>query len=199
MNLPLRLIAVFGLAGLAATVHAEGDATAGKVKFETCRGCHAVPSYANAFPNYHVPMIGGQHGARVVAALKAYRAGERKHPTMIAQAASLSDQDIDDIAAYVSSTKTSSDAKPVGEAPAKVAVCAACHGQDGVSPSPEFPVLAGQHRDYLERALNDYRSGWRSNPIMAPQAAALTPEEIKAVTAWFAAQSGPLHTMPMHE
>ena len=63
MNLPLRLIVVFGLAGLAATVHAEGDATAGKVKFETCRGCHAVPSYANAFPNYQVPMIGGQHGA----------------------------------------------------------------------------------------------------------------------------------------
>ena len=195
MNPTLRLIAALGLAAVASSAHADGDAAAGRVKFETCRGCHAVPGYTNAFPQYHVPKVGGQHAARIVAALHAYKSGERKHPTMVAQAASLSDQDMQDIAAYLSAEKDAPAAAAGGTAPEKAAVCAACHGADGVSPSPEFPVLAGQHRDYLVRALHDYQSGARANPIMGAQAATLTPAEIDALTRWFAAQSGPIHTV----
>lgn len=81
---------------------AAGDAGAGKVKANTCMGCHGIPGYNNAYPEYRVPKIGGQSPEYLAAALKGYRAGERPHKTMQAQAASLSDQDIDDIAAYLS-------------------------------------------------------------------------------------------------
>lgn len=84
-------------------VRAEGDAKAGQVKAIPCMGCHAIPGYSNVYPTYHVPRVGGQQAEYIVAALKAYRSLERSHPTMQAQAASLSDQDMADIAAYFSS------------------------------------------------------------------------------------------------
>jgi cytochrome c553 len=68
--------------------------------------------------------------------------------------------------------------------------CAACHGPDGNSASAEFPKLAGQHYDYLVRALKDYQSGARKNPIMAPQAANLTPRDIDDLAAYFSSQKG---------
>lgn len=71
----------------------------------TCTGCHGIPFYKNPYPNYHVPRLGGQNEAYLVSALKAYRSGERKHSTMQAQAGSLTDQDIADIAAYFASIK----------------------------------------------------------------------------------------------
>ncbi len=81
-----------------------------------------------------------------------------------------------------------------GEAKAK-SVCAACHGPDGNSPtSPEFPKLAGQHYDYLVRALNEYKSGARKNAIMAGQAQPLTAKEIEDLAAYYAAQKGNLYT-----
>lgn len=196
MNPTLRLFAALGLAAVATTASAEGDAAAGKVKFETCRGCHSVPGYTNAFPVYHVPKVGGQHAGRVVAALNAYRTGERKHPTMVAQASSMTDQDMQDIAAYLAGEKKEfTVSPPPGAAPEKAALCAACHGKDGVSPSPEFPVLAGQHRDYLARALADYKSGARGNAIMAAQAINLTPAEIDQLARFYSAQQGPLTTV----
>lgn len=84
-------------------IRAEGNVKAGQVKAIPCMGCHAIPGYANVYPTYHVPRVGGQHAEYLVAALKAYRAKERSHPTMQAQAATLSDEDIADIAAYFSS------------------------------------------------------------------------------------------------
>ena len=80
----------------------EGDPTRGRVKAETCLGCHAIPSYSNAYPNYHVPKVGGQNEAYVISALIAYRKGLRGHDTMHVNAGSLSDQDIADIAAFFS-------------------------------------------------------------------------------------------------
>jgi cytochrome c553 len=80
-----------------------GDAQAGKIKAYTCTGCHGIPGYNNVYPTYKVPKIGGQNYEYLVAALKAYRAGERHHSTMELQATSLSDSDIDDIAAYFAS------------------------------------------------------------------------------------------------
>jgi cytochrome c553 len=68
-------------------------------------------------------------------------------------------------------------------------VCAACHGPDGKKPTgPEFPILAGQHVDYLRQALHDYKSGKRNNPIMKGFAATLSNQDIENVTAWFASQ-----------
>lgn len=80
---------------------AAGDPAAGRDKSDTCVGCHGIPFYVNAYPNYRVPKLGGQQPAYLVAALKAYRSGERPHPTMRAQASSMTDQDMEDIAAFL--------------------------------------------------------------------------------------------------
>ena len=84
---------------------AKGDAARGKGLTYTCRGCHGVTGYKNAYPSYHVPKLGGQSETYLNNALKEYREGKRKHPTMQAQAESFSEQDIADIAAYLSSIK----------------------------------------------------------------------------------------------
>ena len=81
----------------------KGDAQAGRALVYTCGGCHGVTGYKNAYPNYHVPRIVGQNFDYLVAALTAYKKGERAHPTMRAQGESLSEQDINNIAAYLSS------------------------------------------------------------------------------------------------
>lgn len=70
----------------------------------------------------------------------------------------------------------------------KAKVCAACHGENGVSQAPDFPKLAGQYNDYLTRALNDYKSGARKNPIMAGQVANLKKEDIADLAAYFSSQ-----------
>ena len=84
---------------------AAGDATRGKGLTYTCRGCHGLTGYKNAYPSYHVPKIGGQSETYLRNALTEYGTGKRKHPTMQAQAESFSQQDIADIAAYLSSLK----------------------------------------------------------------------------------------------
>ncbi|MGH8457649.1 MAG: c-type cytochrome [Stenotrophobium sp.] len=93
--------AIILAATLSLPAFAEGNAEAGRVKSSTCMGCHGIPDYANAYPTYRVPKLGGQHHEYIIAALKEYRAGERAHKTMHAQASSLSDQDIEDIAAFL--------------------------------------------------------------------------------------------------
>jgi len=103
MTLTLRLAAVLALAATATPAFAAGDAAAGKDKAYTCTGCHGIPGYRNVYPHYHVPLIGGQNREYLIAALTAYQKGERKHPTMRAQAESFNAQDIEDIAAYLSS------------------------------------------------------------------------------------------------
>jgi len=80
-----------------------GDAAAGEKKAYTCLGCHGVLHYVNTYPTYHVPKLGGQHKEFLIAALKAYRAKTRSHTTMQANAALLTDEDIEDIAEYFAS------------------------------------------------------------------------------------------------
>jgi cytochrome c553 len=82
-----------------------GSADAGKSLAYTCQGCHGVTGYKNAYPSFHVPRIGGQSAEYLNQALLEYKKGNRKHPTMQAQAQSFSDQDIADISAYLSSLK----------------------------------------------------------------------------------------------
>ena len=82
-----------------------GDAAAGAQKTQMCAGCHGIEGWRTAFPEvYKVPKIGGQHQAYIVKALHAYKSGERSHPSMRAIAASLSDKDMADLAAYYGQT-----------------------------------------------------------------------------------------------
>ncbi len=83
----------------------KGSAETGRQLTYTCQGCHGVTGYKNAYPNYHVPKIVGQSPEYLTNALTEYKKGTRKHPTMQAQAQSFSDQDIADIAAFLSSAK----------------------------------------------------------------------------------------------
>lgn len=86
---------------------AAGDPVAGKTKNSMCAGCHGIPNYRTAYPAvFHVPKLGGQHPEYIVQALKAYKNGDRKHPTMQAIAASLSEQDMEDLAAYYADVKS---------------------------------------------------------------------------------------------
>lgn len=83
----------------------KGDPARGKQLTYTCHGCHGVTGYKNAYPSYHVPKIGGQTPEYLIGALNEYKKGTRRHPTMQAQAQSFSDQDIADIAAFLSTVK----------------------------------------------------------------------------------------------
>ncbi|PPJ44133.1 MULTISPECIES: cytochrome c [unclassified Pseudoxanthomonas] len=82
-----------------------GNPDTGRTLTYTCQGCHGIEGYKNAYPNFHVPRIGGQSADYLANALTEYRNGNRKHPTMQAQAQSFSDQDIADIAAFLSTVK----------------------------------------------------------------------------------------------
>lgn len=73
---------------------------------------------------------------------------------------------------------------------AKAEVCKACHGEGGISASPDFPKLAGQHADYLATALKHYKLGKRKNPIMGGQAANLSEKDMLDLAAYFSMQSG---------
>ena len=88
---------------LASPAAAQGDAERGAKLAYTCQGCHGIEGYRNAYPSYRVPKLGGQKAAYLVAALQGYRDGTREHATMQAQAASMTDQDMQDLAAYFSS------------------------------------------------------------------------------------------------
>jgi cytochrome c553 len=180
--------------------HAAGDPVQGEKKFYTCYGCHGLEDYRNAYPDYTVPRLRHQHAAYIVAALQEYRSGERPHATMHAQAASLSDQDMEDIAAYLQgATPTKPTAAVNGKAPKQVAACVACHGENGLGVeaplTPKPAMLAGQHVDYLEQALTAYRNGRRKNVVMAGMAKLLTTDEdVRIAAAYFASQASPLAT-----
>jgi cytochrome c553 len=186
---------------LALGAHAAGDPAKGEMKFYTCYGCHGIANYRNAYPDYNVPKLRHQKAEYLIAALHEYRDGTRPHATMHAQAASLSDQDIEDIAAYLqgSAAVKASPAAAASKAPPKqVAPCIACHGEnglgvEGMNPSP--PTLAGQHVDYLEQALTSYRNGRRKNVVMDSMAALLTSDaDVKVAAAYFAGQASSLAT-----
>lgn len=115
-----RLQAVSGVAALLALLGngaawaqgaPAGDAASGAKLNSMCIGCHGIEGYKTAFPEvYSVPKIGGQHAAYIVKALQAYKSGDRKHPSMVGIASTLSDKDMADLAAYYSAgpSKTAS-------------------------------------------------------------------------------------------
>src|SRR6202050_516841 len=108
--------------------HAARDPAQGEKKFYPCSGCHGIDNYRNAYPDYSVPKLRHQHASYIVAALQEYRSGERPHATMHAQAASLSDQDMEDIAAYLQGAAPVKPGAAAGKAPKQGAACGARHG-----------------------------------------------------------------------
>jgi cytochrome c553 len=192
---------------------AAGNVDSGQAKAAMCIGCHGIAGYQASFPEVHrVPMISGQNAGYIVAALNAYKSGERKHPTMRALAASMSDEDMADLAAFYAQHGQSS-VKPVAatavrEPPAAVAglltrgACASCHGANYNQPiDGAYPKIAGQHADYLFAALRSYkiqgnRLVGRVNPIMVTQAAQYTNAELKAMADYLGSLPGDLRVQP---
>ncbi|MCU0760964.1 MAG: c-type cytochrome [Steroidobacteraceae bacterium] len=190
----LGILAVAAFAGAGLEARAQdaaaptGDPARGARLAYTCLGCHGIANYKNAAPVYNVPRLRGQHADYLVIALQAYRNGERSHGTMHANASSLSDKDMADVAAYLSGAPLKPAGAPVGAPPPAAQVCVACHGNDGVGITPQYPTLSGQYESYIVRALTDYKKGGRKNPVMAGFAAQLTDADIKALAAYYSQQ-----------
>ncbi|MBU4423224.1 MAG: cytochrome c4 [Gammaproteobacteria bacterium] len=215
MNKTLTTIFALAVASVTVLSHAQeakGDVEAGKQKIAMCIGCHGILGYQASFPEVHkVPMISGQSGKYIAAALTAYKKGERKHPTMRGIADSLSEQDIADVSAYYEQHgKTSAElpAKPGREPSVQVAellkkgACVSCHGDNFAKPiDPSYPKIAGQHADYLFVALKSYKvekntNVGRNNAIMGGIAKQFTNAELKALASYVGSLDGDLHTVP---
>jgi len=175
---------------------ADGDAVRGGKLAYTCMGCHGIANYKNTYPMYSVPKLAGQSAEYIVIALTGYKDGTRGHGTMHSHAATMSEQDMRDIAAFFASEaqierKANASA---AAAPQAVQVCVACHGADGVALLPIYPTLAGQHADYLEQALREYKAGSRKNPVMATFAGQVRDEDIRDIAHYFERQQPGLVT-----
>lgn len=189
--------ALAGAAACAQTPVVKGDAVHGKAISYTCLGCHGIDGYRNAYPNYSVPKLTGQHPEYLIAALQEYKGDQRSHATMHSQASTLSDQDMADIAAYFSGTVLQAAPVPANAppAPAAVAVCAACHGATGISVVPNYPNLAGQHPDYLRREIAEYKNGGRKNAIMSAMSATIKDADVDALAEYFSRMRPSLSTL----
>jgi cytochrome c553 len=200
MKLRAVMFAVAINLGLAVQAHAEGNPERGKVLAYTCHGCHGVPDYRNAFPNYSVPKLGGQNAQYLISALNGYATGDRAHQTMHSQAATLSDQDRADIAAYLQSEVVPPGKQVVGTPPPVTTTCVACHGSNGAKPiGPDYPILASQYPDYIVQALREYKAGRRKNPIMAGIVAGIEEKDFQAIGEFFGRQPGLCGTDELRE
>jgi cytochrome c553 len=196
-RLALKMMLMMLAVTCGAGAHAAGDPARGKQLSYTCMGCHGIDDYKNVYPTYSVPELRGQHASYIVAALKEYRAGERSHATMHEQAASLSDQDMEDIAAFLSGDELKPTTTLVGTPPAKVTqLCVACHGTSGIGVMADYPTLAGQHSDYLARALEEYKHGDRKNPVMPTFMTSVSDDEIQQIARYYSQQKPALETVP---
>ena len=206
----LSLLIALAATGLSFSAQAQ-DAKAGEKKAVMCIGCHGIVGYQASFPEiFKVPMIAGQGSKYIVSALTAYRKGDRKHPTMRSVAASLSDQDMADLAAYYEQqtkgeapdTKTAAAPSPAVAELLKKGNCASCHGENFSKPiDPSYPKLAGQYADYLYQALKAYQTDknpqvGRNNAIMMGMARPFTNAELKLVTGYLASLPTELKTVP---
>jgi cytochrome c553 len=200
MALRIPVLVLLLAAPLAALAQAQaGDAKRGQALTYTCNGCHAISNYKNVYPTYSVPKLYGQRPEYLVAALKAYKSGERSHGTMHSQAASMSDQDMIDSAAYLAGPDVLTQSKndvPADKRPKATETCLACHGTNGIGITADYPTISGQHRDYLARALTDYQKGGRKNAIMSGMTASLTKNDIEQLAAYYASQTPALKVVP---
>lgn len=185
----IALIFTFNLA------QAGGDATAGQGKSAVCAACHGADGNSLS-PVW--PKLAGQHPDYILKQLHAFKSGDRKDPLMSPMALPLSDQDMEDLAAYFSSQKQNGGQAAAdqvelgkkiymaGNAASGVSACIGCHGPKGMgNPGAGFPRISGQHTGYTDKALKDFRGKIRTNDnqkMMQGVAANLTDAEITAVT-----------------
>jgi len=176
---------------------AAGDAAAGKAASATCAGCHG-PDGNSVNPEW--PKLAGQGVPYLVKQLHDFKDGDRKNPTMAPMAMGLSDQDMENLAAYFSDQTMSQGAADKslvdlgekiyrgGNAASGVAACIGCHGPTGAgNPAAKFPRLAGQHAKYVEIQLHAFKSGERNNDagkMMRNIAGKMTDKEIQAVASY---------------
>ena len=216
MNKLLSSVAVALAACMSlASAHADdiqGDAKMGAKKNAMCIGCHGIVGYQASFPEVHkVPMIAGQGAKYIISALTAYKKGDRKHPTMRGIAASLTDQDMADLAAFYSTSGVTEGAPALPAAPAATGKaaelvakgnCTSCHGASFSAPiDPTYPRIAGQHNDYLFVALKSYKNEssaqvGRSNAIMGGVAKQFSNAELKELANYVGSLPSDLKTVP---
>jgi cytochrome c553 len=179
-----------------------GDPVAGKEKSQLCQGCHG--EYGNSTESL-IPKLAGQYGKYIAKEVRNYQAGTRSHQIMNAMAATLTDEDLADVAAYFASQKKM---KGDGSAENQLGTelflhgdtskmrlaCVNCHGVRGKGLEPKismFPVIGGQHKDYIRRQLVNFRDGYRTNSpnaIMNKIAGSLTDTEIEALAEYVSVQ-----------
>lgn len=208
----VTVIVTFATPMAAQAQEIKGDAAVGKTKVAMCIGCHGIPGYQASFPEIHkVPKISGQNAKYIVAALNAYKKGERNQASMRGIAESLSDQDMADIAAYYSThgvvagatlaDKPSKQASAAVDALLKKGGCVACHGENFAKPiDPSYPKIAGQHADYLYVALKAYKTEknpnvGRSNGVMAGMSKQFSNNELKEIAKYIGSLDGDLKTV----
>lgn len=178
-------------------VLAQGDAAAGQAKSALCASCHGADGNSLLAMN---PKLAGQNASYMVKQLKDFKSGARPGVTMSAMVLSLSDQDMEDIAAWYSSQEgTVQGADPAslelaetlyraGNKEIAVAACSACHSPTGKGNAPAgFPALSGQHAEYTLQQLKDFRSGVRQNDIsgmMQTVVERLTDKELEALASY---------------
>lgn len=187
----------------------HGDAAAGSKKNALCVGCHGIKGYHIGFPEVHqVPKINGQGAGYIRSALHAYKTGDRKHPSMRTIAASLSEQDMADLAAFYESTGTGATLSadiPNGSAKAQSLLtqggCTSCHGANLSKPiDPAYPKIAGQHSDYLYVALRAYKTNdkpliGRAHPIMGGVAKQFSNADLKVLADYVGSLPGEIQTV----
>jgi len=160
---------------------AAPDIEAGKEKAGMCFGCHGAEGNSK---NANFPGLAGQKPAYIANQLRAFRKGTRKNGMMQNMAANLTDQEINDLAAYFASVKYKSaggDSELAIKGKSRAPMCFGCHG-DKAKGMGVTPRLAGQYPAYLQRQLQAFKSGTRKNGPMSGIAKMLSDEEIKAVT-----------------
>ena len=180
----------------------SGDPVAGQGKSAMCQGCHGADGNSPA-PNF--PKLAGQYGGYLRKQIMDFQSGARVDPVMSGMAAAVTDnQDLLDIAAYFSRQKQMKGAGAMNEVGKKLFLegdpargiygCINCHGESGKGLTPDnalFPVIGGQHKDYLVKQITDLKTGSRKNDpagMMAGVAKAMTDSEIEAVSAYLSAQ-----------
>ena len=195
------------LAALLATPSAfaesvSGDPVAGKIKSQSCQGCHGVDGNST---DGLTPKLAGQYEIYTFKQMRNYQAGTRVHGLMKAMAANLSDKDLADISAYFASQPTmkGSGAAPneigkkiytKGNIAQKVITCAYCHGATGKGLNPAtgmYPVIGGQHKAYLLKQLIDFRADDRANSpnaVMNKTLKSLSDKELDALAEYISAQ-----------
>ena len=178
-------------ASVAKPAPAKPDAAqAGKAAAAGCAGCHGEAGVSK-MPG--MPSLVGLDPKYLVAAMKAYKSGQRKHDVMKSLLTPVSDADLENIALHFALQKPARAQTPVtgnsAAGKAAAAACAGCHGNQGVSGSPANPSLAGQDEQYLAAAIKAYKDGSRSDATMKGLVAALDGGAVKDLAAFYATQT----------